>query len=65
MHIKIEIANDTTTNDFLDFQTQLAKLCNTHKHIILDRSLNFRTIQEKNKYLLENDIRTNPQNKMG
>lgn len=65
MQIKIDIANDTTTNDFLDFQVKLSELCNEHKHIILDRSLNFRNIQEKNKYLYENDIGTNSQNKMG
>ena len=57
MQIVIEIANDTAVAEFIDFQIKVAELCNEHKHLILDRSLNFRTIQEKNKYLPENDTR--------
>ena len=58
MQIIIEIANDTAVGDFLDFQIKIAQLCSESKHLILDRSLNFRTIQEKNKYLVEHDTRT-------
>jgi len=55
MQIIIEMANDVAVGDFLDFQVRIAQLCNENKHLILDRSLNFRTIQEKNRYLVEHD----------